>query len=115
MTPQKTTNDCILKSIETAKVSKNDGVAIFVTDEELSTFSYEKTEVVCIDLKTLTQTYLCSVCSDPVIINNALASCKKCDKTSSQIQCKLKAEMKMVILNDNGQLRFNLTSMYHTL
>ena len=51
-------NDCILKSIETAKFSKNDEVAIFVTDEELSAFSYEKTEFVSIDLKTLTKTYL---------------------------------------------------------
>ena len=44
------------------KVSKND-VAIFVTDEELSAFSYEKivkAKFVSIDLKTLTQAYLCS-------------------------------------------------------
>ena len=52
-------NDCILKSTETTKVSKNDGVAIFVTDEELSAFSYEQTvkaKVVSKDLTTLTQT-----------------------------------------------------------
>ena len=115
MTPQKSMNDCILKSFETAKVSKNDEVAIFVTDEEISAFSYEKTEVVSIDLKAVTQTYLCSVCHEPVIINNALASCKKCENTSLQSQSKLKAEVKMVILNDNDQLRSNLTSMYHTL
>ena len=115
MTPQKSMNDCILKSFETAKVSKSDEVAIFVTDEEISAFSYEKTEVVSIDLKTLTQTYLCSVSREPVIINNELALCKKCEQTSPQSQSNLKAEVKMVMLNDNGQLRSNLTSMCHTL
>ena len=35
-------NDCISKSAETTKVSKNDDVAIFVTNEELSAFSFEK-------------------------------------------------------------------------
>ena len=61
MRVQKFMNDRILKSTETTKVSKNDDVAIFVTDEELSVFSYEKTvkaKVVSIDLKTLAQTYL---------------------------------------------------------
>ena len=56
---QKFMNDRILKSTETTKVSKNDDTAIFVTDEELSAFSYEQTvkaKVVSIDLKTLTQT-----------------------------------------------------------
>ena len=56
---QKFMNDRILKSTETTKVSKNDDIAIFVTDEELSAFSYEQTvkaKVVSIDLKTLTQT-----------------------------------------------------------
>ena len=43
MRVQKFMNDRILKSTETTKVSKNDGVAIFVTDEELGAFSYEKT------------------------------------------------------------------------
>ena len=33
---------CILKSTETIEVSKNDDVAIFVTNEELSAFSSEK-------------------------------------------------------------------------
>ena len=51
---QKVMNDCILKSTETTKVIKNDGVAIFITDEELNAFSYEKTlkqEVVPLILK----------------------------------------------------------------
>ena len=51
---QKFMNDCILKSTETTKVIKNDGVAIFITDEELNAFSYEKTlkqEVVPLILK----------------------------------------------------------------
>ena len=43
MRVQKFMNDCISKSAETIKVSKNDDVAIFVTNEKLSTFSYGKT------------------------------------------------------------------------
>ena len=90
MRVQKYMNDRILKSTESTKVSKNDDVAIFVTDEELSAFSYEKTvkaKVVSIDLKTLAQIYLCPVCSAPVSINNAVAWCEKCDNASSQSQC----------------------------
>ena len=101
-------NDHILKSTETAKVSKNDDVAIFATDVELSAFSYEKAvtaKVVSIDLKKLMQTYLCPVCSTPVSINNAVAWCEKCDNASSQSQCRSKADVKMIILDESGQLR----------
>ena len=100
-------NDHILKSTETAKVSKNDDVAIFATDVELSAFSYEKAvtaKVVSIDLKKLMQTYLCPVCSTPVSINNAVAWCEKCDNASSQSQCRSKADVKMIILDESGQL-----------
>ena len=64
-----------------------------------------KAKVVSIDLKTLTETYLCPVCRAPVSINNAVAWCEKCDNASSQSQCKSKADVKMVILNENGQSR----------
>ena len=60
-----------MKSTETTKVSKNDDVAIFLTGEELSAFSHEKmgkAKVVSNDLKTMTQIYLCPVCSAPVSI-----------------------------------------------
>ena len=108
MKVQKFMNNRILKSTEITKVSKNDDVAIFVTDEDLSAFSYEKSvkaKVFFIDLKTVAQTYLFSVCSVPVSINNAVAWYEKCDNASSQSQCKSKADVKMVILNDSGQLR----------
>ena len=101
-------NDRILKATETTKLSRNNDVAIFVTDKEFSAFSYEETvkaEVVFNDLKTLTQTYLCSVCRAPVSINNAVTWCKRCDNASSQSQCKSKADVRMVILNESGQLR----------
>ena len=84
-------NDCISKSAETTKVSKNDDVAIFVTNEKLSTYSYGKTvkaKIVSFDFKILTQTYLRPVCSAPVSINNAAAWCEKCDNASSQSDCK---------------------------
>ena len=42
MRVQKFMNDRILKSTETTKISINDDVAIFLTDKELSAFSYEK-------------------------------------------------------------------------
>ena len=100
-------NDHILKSTETTKVSENNDVATFVTDVELSAFSYENAvtaKVVSIDLKKLTQTYLCPVCSTPVSINNAVAWCEKCDNASSQSQCRSKADVKMMILDESGQL-----------
>ena len=82
---------------ETTKVSKNDVVA----------FCYEKSvkaKVVSTDLKTLTQIYLYPVCSAPLSINNAVAWCKECNNVSSQSQCKSIADMKMVILDESGQL-----------
>ena len=100
-------NDHILKSTETTKVSENNDVATFVTDVELSAFSYENAvtaKFVSIDLKKLTQTYLCPVCSTPVSINNAVAWCEKCDNASSQSQCRSKADVKMMILDESGQL-----------
>ena len=100
-------NDHILKSTETTKVSENNDVATFVTDVELSAFSYENAvtaKVVSIDLKKLTQTYLCPVCSTPVSINNAVAWCEKCDNASSQSQYRSKADVKMMILDESGQL-----------
>ena len=106
MRVQKFMNDRILKSTETTKVSKNDDVAIFVTDEGLSSFSYEKTlkvEFVSVDVKTMTQTYLCPVCRASVSIINAVAWWKRCDNASLQSQCKSKADVKMIILNESGQ------------
>ena len=108
MRVQKFMNDCISKSAETTKVSKNDDVAIFVTNEKLSTYSYGKTvnaKIVSFDFKILTQTYLRPVCSAPVSINNAAAWCEKCDNASSQSDCKLKADLKMVIFDESVQLR----------
>ena len=64
-----------------------------------------KAKVVSIDLKTLTQTYLCPVCSTPVSVNNAVAWSEKCGNTSLQSDCKLKADVKMVILDESVQLR----------
>ena len=114
---QKFMNDRILKSAETTKASKNDDVAIFVTDEELSAFSYEKTvkaKVVSIDFKTLAQTYICPFCSAPVSSNSAVGWYEKRDNASSQSQCKSKADVKMVILNESGQLRSTIDET-HTL
>ena len=111
---QKFMNDCILKSTEITKVSKND-VTIFITHDELSAFSYEKTvktKVVAIDLKTLVQTYLCPVCSAPVSINNVVAWCEKGDNASSQSQCKSKIDVKMLILNESGRLRFTIDVLH---
>ena len=89
MIVQKFINDRTLNSTETTKVSKNDDVAIFVTKEELSAFSYEKTvkaKVVSTDLKTLTQIYLCPTCSAPVSINNAIAWCERFIAKSMQVE-----------------------------
>ena len=66
MRAQKFKNDRILKSVETTKASKNDDVAVFVTDEELNAFSCEKTvkaKHVFIDFKTLIQTVSYFQCS----------------------------------------------------
>ena len=62
-------------------------------------------KVVSIDLKTLPQTYLCPVCSAPVSIINAVAWCGKCDNASSQSHCESKEGVKMVKLDESGQLK----------
>ena len=96
MRVQKFNNDRILKSMGTTKVSKNDDVAIFVTEEKLNAFSCEKTvkeKHIFIDFKTLIQTYLCHICRAPVSINNAAAWREKWDNASSQSSCKLKADV----------------------
>ena len=65
-------------------------------------------KVVSIDLKTLAQIYLRSVCNFPVINDNAVVWCEKCDKASMQSQCKSKTDVKMVVLNESDQLRSNI-------
>ena len=97
-------NDRVLKSTEAAKVSKNGDAA----------FSYVKTveaKIVSIDLKTLTQTYLCLVCSNPVNINNAVADRNHTRKFKNVITLhpkSIKADVEMVILNGSGQLRSSI-------
>ena len=52
-------DDCILKSTETTKISKNDDIATFVTDEKLMEKTV-RTKFVSTDHNILTHSYLCS-------------------------------------------------------
>ena len=45
--------------------------------------------VVSIDLKTMAQTYLCSVCHSPLNIDNTVAWCEKLSNASSQSQIQM--------------------------
>ena len=63
-----------------------------------------KPKVISIDLRKLPQTDLCFACNPPVNIDNAFAWCEKCDSASLQSQCKLKADVKIVVFSESDQL-----------
>ena len=72
---QKFMDNRVLKTTETTTVTQNDKANIEEMDDELnaSTFQkYVKAKIVKIDGKTVIQTYVCSTCSSPVNISNAV-------------------------------------------
>ena len=60
-------------------------------------------KVVAADLKTLAQTYLCSICNVSFSIENGLAWCNNCNNASAQSACKAKTYLGSSILKDDDQ------------
>ena len=70
-------------------------------------------KVVAVDLQTLAQTYMCSICKVSVSIENGLAWCNNCnnvqDKVNLNVQtCKLKAYLELSVLKDGDQSRLQM-------
>ena len=108
MRVQKFDNIRILKSTETTTVTDNNESKIVVSDDEIKATSFSrvvKGKVVKIDGKTLIPTYLCSTCSAPATITNAVGWCKNCDNVSTQDECNQKTDVKLTILDQNENLK----------
>ena len=70
--------------------------------------------VVAADLKTLAQTYLCSICSMSFSIENGLAWCNNYNNVSAQSACKSKAYLGSSILIDSDQWKLHI-SVFHSV
>ena len=106
---QKFMNNRILKPTESAIVTENSNINIELTDDELNASPFEKivnAKIVKIDAKTLIQIYLCPTCNTKVIINNAVGWCDICKNAESQSECKLKTDVKIVILDERDQMKY---------
>ena len=78
-----TSEVCSDKDIE---VTKNDD-DIYIFPSQTNIFA----KFVALDLKTLAQTYLYSICNVSVSIENGLTWCNNCNNVSAQSTCKSKA------------------------
>ena len=70
-------------------------------------------KVVAADLKTLAQTYLCSICNVSFSIENGLAWCNNCNNVSAQNACKSKAYLGSSILKDDDQSKLHI--FFHSI
>ena len=61
------------------------------------------------NLKTISQTYLCSICNLSLSIENGLAWCNNCNNVSTQGEYKLKAYLRSSILKDNDHLKLHIS------
>ena len=66
------------------------------------------------DLKTLAQTYLCSICNVSFSIENGLAWCNNCNNVSAQNACKSKAYLGSSILKDDDQSKLHII-VFHSI
>ena len=64
--------------------------------------------------KKLIQIYLCLTCNTQVTINNAVGWCDICENAESQSECKLKTDVKIVILDESDQMKYYI-SVPHSL
>ena len=114
---QKFMNNCILKSTESTTVTENSNINIELTVDELNASPFEKivnAKIVKTDAKTLIQIYLCSTCNTQVTINNAVGWYDICENAESQSECKLKIDVKIVILDESDQMKYYI-SVPHSL
>ena len=112
MNIQKVMNNRILKSTESSTVTENNNnITIEWTDDELNASPFEKivnAKIVKIGAKTLIQIYLCLTCNTQVTINNGVGWFDICENAESQIECKLKTEVKIVSNTSKRKLSWNL-------
>ena len=106
---QKFMNNRILEFIESTIITENNNINIELTNDELNAFPFEKnvnTKIVKIDAKTLIQIYLCSTCNTKVTIHNSVGWCDIFENDESQSECKLKRDVKVVILDEKDQMKY---------
>ena len=107
----------ILTSTESTTVTGSSNINIELTDDEPNTSPFEKivnAKIVKIDTKTLIQIYFCSTGNTQVTINNAVGWCDICENAESQSECKLKTDVKIVILDESDQMKYYI-SVPHSL
>ena len=107
----------ILTSTESTTVTGSSNINIELTDDEPNTSPFEKivnAKIVQIDTKTLIQIYFCSTGNTQVTINNAVGWCDICENAESQSECKLKTDVKIVILDESDQMKYYI-SVPHSL
>ena len=97
MQVQRYLNERILKTTLISEVCSNDNIEVTANDDDVYISPNEtKTvaKVVVVDLKTLAQTYLCSICNVSFSIESGLAWCNNCNNVSAQSACKSKAYLR---------------------
>ena len=110
-----TKNEQILKTTLTSEVSSNMEVTAIDYDVYVSpNVTKIVAKVVAADLKTLAQTYLCSICNVSFSIENGLAWCNNCNNVSAQNACKSKAYLGSSILKDDDQSKLHII-FFHSI
>ena len=94
-------------------ISNNDIEVTANYDEVYISFNGSR-YIVAADLKTLTQTYLCSICNVSFSIESGLAWCNNYDNVSAQSACKSKAYLGLSMLKDNDQWKLHI-SVFHSI
>ena len=117
MQVQRYLNERILKTTLISEVCSNDNIEVTANDDDVYISPNEtKTvaKVVVVDLKTLAQTYLCSICNVSFSIESGLAWCNNCNNVSAQSACKSKAYLRSWILKDDDQSKLHI-SVFHSV
>ena len=112
---QKFLNNRILKSTESTTVTENNNINIELTDDELNASLFEKivnAKIVKIDAKALILICLCSTYNTEVTVNNAVGWCDIWENAESQSECKLKTDVKIVILDESDQMKYYISVPY---
>ena len=115
MRVQKFMNNRILEFTESTIITENN-INIELTNDELNGSPFEKNvnaKIVKIDVKTLIQIYLCSTCNTKVTIHNSVGCCDIFENNESQSECKLKTDVKVVILDEKDQMKYYISVQHN--
>ena len=118
MQVQRYLNERILKTTLISEVSSNDNIEITANDDDVYISPNETkivAEVVLVDLKTLAQTYLCSICNVLFSIDSGIAWCNNCSNISAQSACKSKAYLRSWILKNDDQSKLHISVFYSVI